>query len=147
MKKVALYPVILLVCVIFARTTAAQERSIFDPHFFLEQYSNSLLYGSYIDHANLYWNPTFFGGRWYDKDGIKKIARNFYNNYKTISHRFEILSYGYNNEGNMEVTVLEYQTVKNRNTGEVSSTTMGKKIELFYWKGYYCYKQIELSLR
>jgi hypothetical protein len=125
---------------------AAQNESVFAPHHFLRAYSNSLLNGTYIDHANLYADPTYFGGRWHNAASIKKIAKNFYANYRTIKHNFEILNYYYADNGNMEVIVNEYQTVKNRSTGEVTSTMKSKKIQLFYWKAYYCYSQEEIYL-
>lgn len=124
----------------------AQNESIFAPHHFLRDYSNSLLNGTYIDHVNLYWDPTFFGGKWHNRASIKKIAKNFYASYRTIKHNFEILNYYYADNGNMEVRVIETQTVVNRHTGVVSETIVPKVIQLFYWKGYYCYSQIELSM-
>ena len=124
----------------------AQNESIFAPHHFLRAYSNSLVNGTYIDHANLYWDPTFFGGKWHNTASIRKIAKNFYANYRTIKHNFEILNYYYADNGNMEVIVIERQTVVNRNTGEVSETTVAKIIQLYYWKGYYCYSQKEQNM-
>lgn len=125
---------------------AAQNESVFAPHHFLRAYSNSLLNGTYIDHANLYWDPTFFGGRWHDKASITRIAKNFYANYRTTKHSFEIMDYHYADNGNMEVIVVETQTVVNRKTGEVAETIIAKQIQLYYWKGYYCYSQKELRM-
>ena len=144
-----IYRTILLVGVLWLALSfnvQAQGESTFSPHFFLRQYSNSLLNGTYIDHANLYWDPTFFGGRWHNMASITRIAKNFYANYRTTKHSFEILDYHYADNGNMEVTVIENQTVVNRKTGEVSETIVAKQIQLYYWKGYYCYSQKELRM-
>ncbi|KAB2909969.1 MAG: hypothetical protein LC102_09665 [Ignavibacteriales bacterium] len=142
MKKAKLFIFILTVLIC---STSDLKSQVFSPDPFLEAYSNSLLYGDYLDHANLYWEKTFFINKWYDKQGIRRVAKNFYDNNETLEHRFTRLSHGYNREGDLEVIVMEYHKVRNRKTGQISSTTVKKKFVLYYWKNYYVYQQIILK--
>ncbi len=121
----------------------AQNDYLTSPHAFLSMYSNSLLNGTYVDHANLYWDPTYFGGKWYNAAGIKKIAKNFYSKFRTLEHSFNVYDYGFDNEGYMVAWVVEYQKVQNRSNGNITSTATQKKFRLFFWKAWYCHSQEE----
>jgi hypothetical protein len=116
---------------------------------FLNSYSNSLLYGTYQDHADLFANPTYFEGTKYIKAGITKVAKNFYSNYVTISHYFEVIVYEYSDRESTEIMILavEHQMVKNRKTGKVSSTQDMKRIDLIYQNGWKCSGKMHASLR
>ena len=139
------FSLVVLVLGISSNVTLAQNNYLTSPHAFLQLYSNTLLNGNYIDHANLYWDPTFFGGRWQNAASIRKIAKNFYSKFQTLQHSFSVDSYGFDNEGYLVTIVLEYQKVKNRSTGLVTETTTAKRIKLFFWKTWYCYSQEELQ--
>lgn len=114
---------------------------------FLGEYSWSLLYGTFQDHANLFANPVYFEGKNYNSSGITKVAKNFYSNYQTIAHRFEIVLTDYDqNKNEIMIMAVEYQTIKNRKTGVVSSTHDLKQIHLINQYGWKCSSKYHGSL-
>ncbi len=115
---------------------------------FLKAYSSSLLYGSYEDHANLFSDPTYFEGTKYSRAGIRKVAKNFYTNFYTTYHKFEVYSYEYyESDGSILIMAVEYQTTMNRKTGKSSSMEDMKRIDLIYQNGWKCFSKIHASLR
>ncbi|KAA0265863.1 MAG: hypothetical protein EDM75_01435 [Chlorobiota bacterium] len=106
------------------------------------------MYGSYEDHANLFSDPTYFEGTKYSRAGIRKVAKNFYTNFYTTYHKFEVYSYEYyESDGSILIMAVEYQTTMNRKTGKSSSMEDMKRIDLIYQNGWKCFSKIHASLR
>ncbi|KAB2909496.1 MAG: hypothetical protein LC102_11640 [Ignavibacteriales bacterium] len=108
---------------------------------FLSRYSNSLLYGNYQSHAALFSDPTYFEGRYYTKQQITNVAKNFYSKNITLSHSWKVLDYHVNSKGMILIEAIEYQTIRPRNGGRANSTAQKKLIFLGYENGYKCFSK------
>jgi len=106
---------------------------------FLNAYSNSLLYGTYEEHADLFTNPTMFEGKSYNRAGLRNLVKKFYSNYITLAHRFSPWDYSTSNDGKtIYIIATETHKTKNRKTGKVNSVTVDKYIILQYKNGWKC---------
>ncbi len=136
----------IIIALALSASASAQDRDYNIVSNFLQRYSSSLLYGDYIDHANLYSNPTYFLGKKFSSSGIRNVAKNFYANNETLSHSFEILTYY--REGNLLVVIVsERQTTRNRITGQRGTANVTKEFKLIYSNGWYCYSQRQVQYR
>jgi len=117
--------------------TGAQTKTIVSN--FLNAYSNSLLNGTYEEHADLFTNPTNFEGKTYNRAAMRKLVKKFYSNYITLAHRFSNTSYSTSDNGRtIFIWTTETHKIKNRKTGKVSSVSVYKFMELKNKNGWKC---------
>ncbi len=102
-----------------------------DVRSFLSGYSNSLLHGTYRDHASLYASSTYFlTDQIRSRSEIERMAKNFYNTYETTEHYFSIESITPLDNGDISVIVVEHQSTRRYSDSKTSSAVQRKLVVL-----------------